>query len=132
MRKVFVMIAFSAVFAACGGSDTAAPEGKNDTAKTEAAKPAVDQAELDAGLAMIGALDCTTCHKLTEKNLGPGYNEVAAKYEPTQANIDSLSIKIIKGGSGVWGPTPMIAHPTLSMDSARIMVKYILSMRGKQ
>src|SRR5690349_18606347 len=100
MRKVFAMIAFSAMFAACGGSDSAAPEEKKDSAKTEAQKPAVDQAELDAGLAMIGALDCTTCHKLNERNLGPGYNEVAAKYENTPANIDTLATKIIKGGSG--------------------------------
>jgi len=134
MRKVFVTIAISAMLSACGGSDTANPSAENkDTAKTEAAKTApVNQAELDAGLTMIGSLDCTTCHRISEKNLGPAYTEVAQKYEPTPANIDSLCVKIIKGGTGVWGQTPMTPHPTLSMDSARTMVKYIMSLRNQQ
>lgn len=131
MRKVFVTIAISAMLSACGGSDTANPSAENkDTAKTETANPAaVNQAELDAGLTMIGSLGCTVCHGLDKLVIGPAYTEVAKKYEATPANIDSLSMKIIKGGSGVWGPTPMTAHPTLSMDSARTIVKYILSLR---
>jgi cytochrome c len=118
MRKVFVTIAISAMLSACGGSDTANPSAENkESAKTETAKPApvVNQAELDAGLTMIGA-----------------YTEVAKKYEATPANVDSLSMKIIRGGAGVWGPTPMTAHPHLSMDSVRTMVKYILSLRNQQ
>ena len=132
MRNVFVMIAISSMLFACGGSDTANPSAENkDTVKTEAPKPAgPSQAELDAGLTMIGALDCTTCHAIDKYVLGPAYNEVAKKYEATPQNIDSLSLKIIHGGQGVWGQTPMTSHPTLSMDSARTMVKYILSLKN--
>lgn len=134
MRKVFVTIAISAMLSACGGSDTANPSTENkDTAKTETAQPpTVNQAELDAGLTMIGSLGCTVCHSIDKLVVGPAYTEVAKKYEDNSANIDTLSMKIIKGGSGVWGPTPMIAHPHISMDSARTMVKYILSLRNRQ
>ena len=137
MRKVFVTVAISATLFACGGSDTANPSAENkDTAKTEAPKTApVNQAELDAGLTMIGALDCTTCHRINEKNIGPAYVDVAKKYEPTTENIDSLCLKIIKGvpvEQAKWGNMPMTSHPTLSMDSARTMVKYILSLRNQQ
>jgi cytochrome c len=78
-------------------------------------------------------LDCTACHAIDKQVLGPAYTEVAKKYEPTAANIDSLSVKIIKGGNGVWQNVQiMTPHPFLSMDSARAMVKYILSLRDKQ
>lgn len=130
MRKVFVLMAFSPLFFACGSGDTAAEGDKKDTAQTAEPAPAVNnQAELDKGLEMIGALDCTTCHKISEKNIGPEYVAVAQKYEATPAIIDSLATKVIKGGSGVWGQVPMTPHPTVSMDSARTMVKYILSLR---
>ncbi len=135
MRKVFVTIAISAMLSACGGSDTANPSAVNkESAKTETAKPApvVNQAELDAGLTMIGASGCTVCHGIDKLVIGPAYTEVAKKYEATPANVDSLSMKIIRGGAGVWGPTPMTAHPHLSMDSVRTMVKYILSLRNQQ
>src|SRR5688500_9705639 len=99
MRKVFVTIAISAMLSACGGSDTANPSAENkDTAKTETPKTeTVNQAELDAGLTMIGSLDCTTCHRINEKNIGPAYVDVANKYEATPENIDSLCLKVIKG-----------------------------------
>lgn len=127
------MIAFSATLFACGGSDTANPAAEDkDPAKTDAPKTEVSQAELDAGLTMIGSLGCTVCHSIDKLVIGPAYTEVAKKYETTPANIDSLSMKIINGGAGVWGPTPMTPHPHVSMDSARTMVKYILSLRNRQ
>lgn len=133
MRKVFVSVAFSVFLFACGGSDTTPPEEKKDeTPKTEEKKALASQEELDKGLTMIGQLDCTTCHKISETSLGPAYIDVAKKYEPTEANVDSLSEKVISGGSGVWGPTPMTPHPTLSLDSARTMIRYILSLRNQQ
>ena len=42
-----------------------------------------------------------------------------------------LADKIIKGGTGVWGNMPMTAHATLKKDDAKLMVKYILSLKKK-
>jgi cytochrome c len=134
MKRIVVMMAFSAAIAmvACNGGDNKGTDDKkadSSTSTTPATNTAA--AENEKGLEMIAADNCTTCHKISEKNIGPAYTDVAKKYEATAANIDSLAIKIIKGGQGVWGTIPMTPHPTLTMDSARTMVKYILSLRNQ-
>jgi cytochrome c len=40
-----------------------------------------------------------------------------------------LADKIIKGGSGNWGAIAMLPHPNVSDADARLMVKYVLSLR---
>jgi cytochrome c len=130
MRKVLVLMAFSPLFFACGSGDNNASGEKGDTAKTEQpASTASNQAELDKGAELIAGSNCLTCHKINEKIIGPTYMEVAQKYEATDAIVDTLATKVIKGGSGVWGNVPMTPHPELSMDTARMMVRYILSLR---
>jgi len=83
----------------------------------------------EKGLELVAKNDCLTCHLVEEKNIGPAYRDVAAKYEPSEANIAMLSAKVIKGGSGVWGDVPMTPHPQLSQADATAMVKYILKLR---
>lgn len=39
-----------------------------------------------------------------------------------------LAAKIIKGGAGVWGTTEMAAHPQISVEDAKKMVEYVLSL----
>ena len=133
MRKVLLLMAFSPLFFACGSGDSNSAAGDTATEKkAEEPKPVANEAELQKGLEMIGALDCTACHRINEKVLGPSYVEVAQKYEATEANIDTLATKVIKGGVGVWGKVQqMTPHPALSMDSARTMVRYILSLRNQ-
>ncbi|NML19914.1 c-type cytochrome [Pseudoflavitalea sp. G-6-1-2] len=131
MKKLMVLGAIAAaslMMYACGGGETKAPEQKAEEKKSAST---VD-ADAEKALTMIGKLDCTTCHKISEKNIGPAYTDVAAKYEATDAVIDDLSNKIIKGGQGVWGQVPMTPHPSLSMDDARMMVKYILSLKNQK
>lgn len=128
MKKVLVMISFcAAVLIGCNAADNGAK--KEEDKKAEPAK--TDAAANEKALEMIGALDCTTCHKISEKSIGPAYTEVAKKYTASAAVIDDLAGKIIKGGQGVWGTVPMTPHPNLSMDSARLMVKYILTLKDK-
>ena len=111
----------------------AAPVAVNTTAPATvaAAKPAAadDSADIKKGEALISKSDCLACHKFDVKILGPSYKEVAAKYPNNAATIAQLVSKIKKGGSGVWGPVPMSPHPALSDDDAKLMVKYILSLK---
>ncbi|NIF06211.1 cytochrome C [Chryseobacterium sp. Tr-659] len=81
----------------------------------------------DEGLKLIEGTDCLTCHKIDSKLIGPSYQEVAAKY--TDADLDMLAQKIIDGGKGNWGEIPMTPHTGLSKENARLMVKYILSLK---
>jgi cytochrome c len=122
MKKYFVFAALCSTVIACNSSDNKGGEQKP-------ADNAANSAANDKALEMIGSSDCMTCHKLTEKNIGPAYSEVAKKYEATDANIETLAHKVINGGTGNWGSLPMTPHPTLSLDSAKEMVRYILSIK---
>lgn len=81
------------------------------------------------GLAKLKTSDCTTCHMVERKIVGPSYADVAAKYENTEENIEKLAQKVIEGGVGVWGEVPMPPHPTLSMEDAKDMVAYVLLLK---
>lgn len=85
--------------------------------------------QMSAGEKLINKSDCMGCHNKTNKIIGPAYVDVAKKYPATEKNINSLADKIIKGGTGVWGTMPMTAHPTVKKDDAKLMVKYILSLK---
>ncbi len=70
---------------------------------------------------------CMACHGTASKIVGPGYNEVAAKYKG-QADAESkLVAKLKAGGQGVWGAIPMPAQTQLKDEDARRLVKWILS-----
>ena len=104
---------------------------KKVTGKTTAtAKNTSSKADIDQGKQLLSKSDCLTCHQLQVKVVGPAYSAVAAKYPATEANIAKLSDKIIKGGSGSWGPVPMTPHPSIPTADAQKMVKYILSLKG--
>jgi len=89
----------------------------------------VDQKKLiQEGRILVDANDCKTCHHPTNKIIGPAHLEVAKKYETTEENIQLLADRIINGGSGVYGDIPMTAHTDLSVEDARKMARYILSL----
>lgn len=134
MKKYFVSAALVVLIAACGGGSSETPAG--DTAATAATEPAVTDIttnpDYTAGLALIGKSDCLTCHKVTEKLIGPAYKEVAVKYAGVDTAVAYLSKKIIEGGSGVWGTVPMTAHPQVSQADAEQMVKYVLLLKDAE
>lgn len=73
--------------------------------------------------------NCMACHAVDKKLVGPAYKEVAAKYAGDKDAVKKLSDKIIKGGSGVWGPVPMPANTQVSPAEAETLVKWILSTK---
>ena len=129
MKKLFVLFAGSLLAIACGNSSDSS--AKKETA---APAPASASAASEKGLELIGASDCTTCHRLDKdaqgSAIGPAYSEVAAKYAPAaDTTIDRLVKKIISGGTGVWGTVPMTPHAALSEADVREMVNYILTLK---
>src|SRR5687768_13581565 len=99
MKKIFVFAAFCTAMVACNSSDNKGTEKAGDNSSTAAAGEPTASAN-EKALEMIGALDCTVCHKISETSNGPAYTDVAKKYEPTEANIEMLANKVITGGSG--------------------------------
>ena len=77
MKKYVVFAALCTAMVACNSSDST----KGGEKPADNATPASTASAHEKGLEMIGALDCTTCHKISEKNIGPAYTDVAKKYE---------------------------------------------------
>jgi len=66
--------------------------------------------------------NCTACHAVDKKVVGPAWKDVSAKYKGDAAAWDKLPNKIKKGGSGNWGKMPMPANPKVSdADMAEIL-----------
>jgi cytochrome c len=80
------------------------------------------------GKRLIEGSDCMSCHKKDSKSIGPNYREIARKYRSEKDGLAYLSKKIIQGGGGVWGETAMAAHPSLSIEDANEMAKYIMNI----
>jgi cytochrome c len=140
MSKKLVVVLSAAIFmAACGNSSETKPAETKDTAASTgtpssgaAAAPATAASE--KGLELIGASDCTTCHRLSKESsgaaIGPAYSDVAAKYAPAaDTTVDRLVKKIISGGSGIWGTVPMTPHPALKAEDVKTMVTYIMTLK---
>ncbi|MES2646347.1 MAG: c-type cytochrome [Bacteroidota bacterium] len=81
------------------------------------------------GKVLIAYSDCYSCHKEDERSKGPAFKDIAKRYPVNKVYIEMLAQKIIIGGSRNWGYSIMDPHPGLSMEDARMMVTYILSMK---
>ena len=82
-----------------------------------------------ADQALAQAKNCMACHAADKKLVGPSYKEVAAKYAGQKDAVDKLAVKIVKGGSGVWGPVPMPANTQVSDAEAKKLAAWIMTMK---
>jgi cytochrome c len=82
-----------------------------------------------ADMALATAKNCTACHAMDKKIVGPAYKDVAAKYAGQKEAADKLAVKIMKGGSGVWGPVPMPANTQVNEAEAKKLAAWVLSLK---
>ena len=82
-----------------------------------------------ADLQLATAKNCMACHAVDKKLVGPSYKDVAAKYAGQKDAAAKLEAKVMKGGSGTWGPVPMPANPQVSADEAKKLVAWILAQK---
>jgi cytochrome c len=82
-----------------------------------------------ADLALATAKNCMSCHTVDKKLVGPSYKEVAVKYAGQKDAVDKLAVKIVKGGSGVWGPVPMPANTQVSEAEAKKLAAWVMSQK---
>jgi cytochrome c len=73
--------------------------------------------------------NCMACHAIDKKLVGPSYKEVAAKYAGQKDAVDKLAQKVVKGGSGVWGPVPMPANAQVSDAEAKQLVQWVMTLK---
>ena len=78
---------------------------------------------------MAKAKNCLACHAVDKKVVGPAYKDVAAKYAGQKDAPAKLEAKVMKGGSGVWGPVPMPDNPQVNAAEAMQLVAWILTLK---
>ncbi|SIT24276.1 cytochrome c [Chryseobacterium ureilyticum] len=122
MKKLLLAGTLGLLIFSCSKKENTAEVASSDAAPVSA--PAKSNLSGDQ---IIETLDCSGCHAVNERMIGPSYQEIAGKY--SEKDIDLLASKIIEGGSGVWGGVPMAAHPQVSKEDAKKMVEYILSQK---
>ncbi len=101
--------------------------GKDTSGKVAAPAAAAPPSENAAAGKLAADNGCMACHGTASKIVGPGYNEVAAKYKGQADAEAKLVAKLKAGGQGVWGAIPMPPQTQLKDEDARRLVKWILS-----
>ena len=82
-----------------------------------------------ADQALATAKNCMSCHSVERKLVGPSYKEVATKYSGQKDAADKLAVKIMKGGSGVYGAVAMPANTQVSDAEALKLASWILGFK---
>jgi len=74
--------------------------------------------------------NCTACHAIDKKVVGPAWMDVSKKYKGDATAEAKLITKVSKGGSGVWGSMPMPANDPAGTKQADIkeLVQFILGL----
>ncbi len=88
-----------------------------------------DEAALSTadGQALMKKNNCTACHSIDKKVVGPAFKDVAAKYRGQADAEAKLVAKVTKGGAGSWGSMPMPPQPAKA-DDVKALVKFALSL----
>ncbi len=89
----------------------------------EAARKAADASTLD----LATKSGCMACHGVKNKIVGPGFNEVVARYQGQPDAESRLIAKVKAGGQGVWGSIPMPPNAHIKDDDLKTLVQWILA-----
>jgi cytochrome c len=82
------------------------------------------------GAALAKKSNCTTCHEVDKKKVGPAFKDIAAKYKDDKGAQATLEKKVRSGGGGVWGKMPMPASAkSVSDDDIKTLVQWVLATK---
>jgi cytochrome c len=92
--------------------------------------------------ALAKKFNCTACHDIDRKVIGPSWRDVAKKYKAATKFTykdkeypltEGLVTKVSKGGAGSWGAMPMPAFDPTGARQAEIteLIKFIQNLPDK-
>jgi len=92
--------------------------------------PLAIAADPGQGLSPLAAKQhCDECHALQETRIGPSFQAIALRYSIEGPAVEErLAGKIVYGGAGNWGNIPMVANERVSLEDARAIAHWILSL----
>ena len=82
-----------------------------------------------AALALFSKHNCTACHAVDKKVLGPSMQDVAKRHGARADKLAYLQGKILGGAAGVWGQIPMPANAQVNDAEAKKLVTWILGLK---
>ncbi len=74
--------------------------------------------------------NCTACHAIDKKMIGPAYQDVAKKFKGQPDAAEKLTKSVKAGSSGIWGPVPMPPNPGVPDADIKTLVDWVLA-QGK-
>ena len=78
--------------------------------------------------ASAGEQSCRACHGMEKTIVGPGFNQIAARYKGDADAVQKLKISIVEGSSGKWGSTPMPANKDLTAEEVDRFARWVMSL----
>lgn len=82
-----------------------------------------------ASVELAKAKNCTACHAVDKKMIGPAYKDVAAKYANDKDALARLTKHVRQGVVGNWGQIPMPPNPQVTEAEAQALVKWVLATK---
>lgn len=81
------------------------------------------------GESLVEQARCYACHDTRGVSLGPPYLAIAARHASRKdVMVDVLARKIVNGGGGNWGLVPMVPNQWVTIEEARLMAEWVLSL----
>lgn len=71
--------------------------------------------------------NCTACHAVDKKMIGPAYQEVAKKFKGQPDAAEKLTKSVKAGSSGTWGPVPMPPNAGVPDADIKTLVDWVLA-----
>jgi S-disulfanyl-L-cysteine oxidoreductase SoxD len=115
---------------AAPGSPAPQPAAAAEPPKPTPAKPATGNADNAAALALFSKYNCTACHAVDRKVLGPAMQDVAKRHAGRADRVEYLASKILGGAAGTWGAIPMPAQNIPKAD-AQALAQWLAGGAGR-
>lgn len=87
------------------------------------------RADAPPGEQLFQKNDCSTCHAVDHKVVGPSFQDVAKKFAGQADAVQTLMDAVRKGHVGTWGQVPMPPHPALSDADLKELINWVLSQK---
>jgi len=71
---------------------------------------------------------CLACHQVDKKRVGPSFIAIAERYSTLESPEQVLFNSMMHGSRGRWGAVPMPAQTHVSVEDAKSIVEWILSL----
>lgn len=87
-------------------------------------------ASLPAPFALAQQKNCVVCHSINNKMVGPSWISVSEHYKNDKNAVDTLTTRILNGGSGTFGAIVMPPQTSnLTPEEAKHLAQWVLTLK---